>query len=116
MERVCKECGISIAGRSDKIFCSDACRNAFNNTASKLAKVEIDSVNKKLRKNLKILKDLSNCGKRRVSGEELSSLGFDFRYVTSFKKRGDGRVVMHCYNYSYINSSNGSDYITKKNN
>lgn len=116
MDRICKECGISITGRSDKIFCCDACRNAYNNTAGRLTKIEIDSVNKKLMKNLKILKNLSNCGKRRVSGEELSSLGFDFRYVTSFKKRDDGRVVMHCYNYSYINSSNGSVYIRKKNN
>ena len=31
MSKVCPECGEKIIGRVDKKFCSDYCRNAFNN-------------------------------------------------------------------------------------
>ena len=31
MSQVCKECGVKIIGRSDKIFCSSHCRVSYNN-------------------------------------------------------------------------------------
>ena len=33
-EKMCPECGKPVFGRIDKKFCSDACRNAFNNKAN----------------------------------------------------------------------------------
>ena len=32
--KTCLECGEPILGRSDKKFCSDLCRNAYNNKAN----------------------------------------------------------------------------------
>jgi|GEM_PF-5839339 len=29
--RCCKECGEPFGGRSDKVFCCDSCRTAYNN-------------------------------------------------------------------------------------
>ena len=31
MNSTCPECGDKLKGRADKKFCSDACRNAYNN-------------------------------------------------------------------------------------
>lgn len=38
MEKNCPECGDKIIGRADKKFCSDACRNAYNNALNKDSK------------------------------------------------------------------------------
>jgi hypothetical protein len=35
MNKVCLECGEKIVGREDKKFCSDGCRNAYNNKINK---------------------------------------------------------------------------------
>lgn len=112
----CLECGKFFVGRSDKIYCCDACRNAYNNALNRNDRIEVESINKRLKRNMKILKNLCECGKKRIPEEVLTSMGFDFRYVTSTKTRKDGKVVMQCYNYTYINCSNGTIYITLKNN
>ena len=116
MERYCRECGKLIYGRSDKLYCDDSCRNSFNNTKERENRIEIEAINRSLKRNFKILKELTNRGKRRVSKEILASLGFDFRYFTSIRREKGGKIVMQCYNYSYVNGSNGSVYITIKNN
>ena len=33
--KTCLECGEKIVGREDKKFCSDGCRNAYNNKINK---------------------------------------------------------------------------------
>ncbi|MDX9782517.1 MAG: hypothetical protein RBT35_06010 [Bacteroidales bacterium] len=116
MERYCRECGKEIHGRSDKIYCSDGCRNSFNNCKGRENRFLTESVNRTLKRNFKILKDITNSGKRVVSREVLTSMGFDFRYVTSVKPGKDGKIVMQCYNYSYVNSSKDVIYISLKNN
>ena len=44
-------------GRIDKKFCSDACRNAYNNKQNKDQTNLMRNINNKLRKNFKILSE-----------------------------------------------------------
>ena len=46
MQKKCPECGDKIVGRVDKKFCSDACRNAFNNNINKDHKNLIRNTNR----------------------------------------------------------------------
>ena len=39
MKKQCPECGGNIIGREDKKFCSDYCRNAYNNKVNKDSKI-----------------------------------------------------------------------------
>ena len=57
-DRTCIECGRSFQGRSDKKFCTDACRNHFNNKQNADQMNYIRSVNNTLRKNRRILENL----------------------------------------------------------
>ena len=59
MEKKCPECGEKIIGREDKKFCSDYCRNAFNNRLNKDSKNLIRNINNRLRKNYRILESFS---------------------------------------------------------
>jgi hypothetical protein len=55
----CLECNEKIVGREDKKFCSDGCRNAYNNKINKDSTNYMRNVNNKLRKNYRILTELN---------------------------------------------------------
>ena len=59
MNKVCLECGEKIVGREDKKFCSDGCRNAYNNKMNKDSNNLMRNINNKLRKNYRILCELN---------------------------------------------------------
>ena len=59
MDKQCLECGDKIVGRIDKKFCSDGCRNAYNNKVNKDSKNLIRNTNNRLRKNYRILETLN---------------------------------------------------------
>jgi predicted nucleic acid-binding Zn ribbon protein len=61
--RNCPECGDKILGREDKKFCSDSCRNNYNNRINKDATNLMRNINNKLRKNYRILSDTNTEGK-----------------------------------------------------
>jgi len=74
----CPECGNIILGRVDKKFCSDMCRNNFNN---KLKAVEVNYVryiNNSLKKNRRILEEICPDEKSKTTRNTFNDKGFDF--------------------------------------
>lgn len=97
----CLECGEKIIGRSDKKFCNDACRNAYNNKQNKDSTNLMRNINNKLRKNYRILTEVNIDGKTKVSKSKLDSLGFDFDYFTNIKVYKNGSEYKFIYDYGY---------------
>ncbi|WP_346985555.1 hypothetical protein [Chryseobacterium sp. POE27] len=97
----CLECGEKIIGRSDKKFCNDACRNAYNNKQNKDSNNLMRNVNNKLRKNYRILSEVNTDGKTKVSRSKLDGLGFDFDYLTNLKVYKNGSEYKFIYDYGY---------------
>lgn len=97
----CLECGEKIIGRSDKKFCNDACRNAYNNKQNKDSTNLMRNVNNKLRKNYRILVEVNIDGKTKVARSKLESLGFDFDYFTNVKVYKNGSEYKFIYDYGY---------------
>lgn len=97
----CLECGEKIIGRSDKKFCNDACRNAYNNKQNKDSTNLMRNVNNKLRKNYRILIEINTDGKTKVTKSKLESLGFDFDYFTNLKVYKNGSEYKFIYDYGY---------------
>ena len=58
-EKKCLECTEPFRGRSDKKFCSDYCRNTYNNKVDPEDKNLIRNINNRLRRNYNILKELN---------------------------------------------------------
>jgi len=102
MQKECLECGEKIIGRSDKKFCSDACRNAHNNSVNKDAKNLIRNINNRLRKNYRILETLNPEQKSKTTRTKLMQLGFDFNYVTSIYTTKAGTVYYFVYDQGYL--------------
>ncbi len=97
----CLECGEKIIGRSDKKFCNDACRNAYNNKQNKDSTNLMRNINNKLRKNYRILVETNIEGKTKTARSKLEGLGFDFDYFTSIKVYKNGSEYRFIYNYGY---------------
>lgn len=97
----CLECGEKIIGRSDKKFCNDACRNAYNNKQNKDSTNLMRNINNKLRKNYRILTEINIDGKTKVAKSKLDSLGFDFDYFTNIKVYKNGSEYKFIYDYGY---------------
>jgi len=102
MQKECLECGDKIVGRIDKKFCSDACRNSYNNTINKDHRNIIRNTNNRLRKNYRILETLNPEQKTKCSKAKLIENGFDFNYFTSIYKTKVGTVYYFVYDQGYL--------------
>lgn len=100
--RQCLECGDPLKGRVDKKFCSDYCRNSYNNKVNKDSKNLIRNVNNRLRKNHKILSELNVSGKTKVSRTKLYDKGFDFQLFTSIYKTKAEKTYFYIYDEGYL--------------
>lgn len=97
MSTTCPECNDPIKGRSDKKFCSDTCRNSYNNKFNKDATNYMRTVNRVLRKNRIILSKLNPKGKSKATRKTLLERGFEFEYHTNTYTTKAGKTYFFCY-------------------
>ena len=102
MDRKCLECGDKVVGRIDKKFCSDYCRNTYNNKVNKESKNLIRNINNRLRKNYKVLSELNKSGKTKVTRNKLYDRGFDFQLFTSIYTTKTGNIYYYIYDQGYL--------------
>lgn len=114
MNKVCLECGEKIVGREDKKFCSDGCRNAYNNKINKDSTNYMRNINNKLRKNYRILSDLNAEGKSKTTKTKLLSKGFDFDFFTNILNTGSGNTYYFVYDQGYRFLDNDFYMLVKK--
>lgn len=101
-KRTCPECGEFINGRVDKKFCSDLCRNSFNNKQNSDSNNYVRGINNALRKNRRILEETLQGEKTTVSKQKLSDKGFNFNYMTNQVVTKNNHTYTFCYEYGYL--------------
>ncbi len=114
MIKNCLECNEKLIGREDKKFCSDGCRNAYNNKINKDSTNFMRNINNKLRKNYRILSELNIDGKSKTTRTKLSSKGFDFEYFTSILNTKSGNTYFFVYEQGYMILENDYYMLVKK--
>ena len=102
MDNLCLECGTRLMGRVDKKFCNDQCRNIYNNKLNRDEIAYMSKVNRIIKKNRRILKELNPKGKAKIKRKAMDTLGFDFKYFTNVYKTKEGKVYYFCYEYGYL--------------
>lgn len=113
-QRLCPECQGEIYGRDDKKYCSDQCRNAFNNKRNRKTNDMVRLINKALKKNRTILLGINTTDKVRTSKEELLRQGFDFDLFTSIYRTKEGKEYRYCYDQGYLQLSEGTYMLVTK--
>jgi hypothetical protein len=101
-DQKCLECQEPFKGRIDKKFCSDYCRNTYNNKINKESKNMIRNVNYRLRRNYKTLSELNTSGKTKVTRVKLLSSNFDFNVFTSIYQTKTDNTYYYVYDQGYL--------------
>ena len=111
MEGNCPVCGKRFMGRSDKKFCSDMCRNEYNNTRKRHADKMLSRLDGALRMNRSILKNCSDSGLSDIDKEILALKHFNFEIFTSARFRLMKPTVYSCYDFEYFTTKDGIVHI-----
>jgi hypothetical protein len=110
----CIECNEKFNGREDKKFCSDGCRNAYNNKINKDSTNYMRNINNKLRKNYRILSELNVDSKTKTSRTKLIGKGFDFEFFTNILHTKTGNTYHFLYDQGYMALENEYYILVKK--
>ncbi|NBA87865.1 hypothetical protein GVN16_19000 [Emticicia sp. CRIBPO] len=113
--RSCPECETPILGRADKKFCSDMCRNAYNNKLNSDSNNIVRNINNALRKNRRILEEICISEKTKINKNNLLEKGFDFGFLTSLRKTLKGHIYHFVYEYGYLELENDLYLVVKDN-
>ena len=113
-KRTCLECNDELKGIKDQKFCSDYCRNTFNNRQNEYANNYIRRINNILRKNRRVLSVLNPKGKTTVDGITLAEEGFNFHYYTNAYKTQKGATYLFCYDQGYLKLDNDQYMLVQK--
>ena len=112
-ERKCQNCQEKLEGRSDKKFCDDYCRTAFNYAKYKKKPPLYMKIKKQLQLNRNILIHFNKGGKVSVRKELLLEKGFDPHFFTHYWKNAYGQVYLFCFEYGFmkIHQNGKSKYV-----
>ena len=108
-KKECPICGELIVGRADKKYCSDYCRNLYNNKTNSNINNLMRNINNILRKNRRILYEFTFNKVEVISRKNLIESGFNFYYYTHNEISDEGIVHFYCYDFGYIPNEN-EDY------
>ena len=117
-ERKCLDCGEKLRGRADQKFCSDQCRNNYNNSLNSDSIAIVRNTNNALRKNRRILEEIvqeKKDGKGITNLKTLSKAGFNFDLITSIYTTKTGNVYYFCYEYGYQKLENDAFIVIQRN-
>lgn len=114
MIKNCPECGEVIKGRIDKKFCSDLCRNSYNNKINSDSTNYVRNVNNILRKNRRILQALIPNEIAKTSKAKLLQKGFNFQYFTDIYTNQKKVSYYFCYDFGYSPIENDFYLLVKR--
>ncbi|MCF0166558.1 MAG: hypothetical protein HUJ89_05310 [Bacteroidales bacterium] len=92
--RLCPVCKQVIVGRSDKNFCSEACRNMYHNRKYSRLRHDFKAIDRILKRNYLILKSLINSGTRKTNIHDMVMMGYIPKYVTSIRQENKHNKIL----------------------
>jgi len=115
MKKNCLSCGQEIQGRSDKRFCSLACKNAHNNDQRRQTKEVTAEVDALLHRNREVLALLMGDTKKTTFDRLiLQRAGFKFEYLTGVYFNKEGKMYRIIYDFAWMDFSDQSVLVVRK--
>ena len=114
-DRKCYECFEQLRGRTDQKFCSDQCRSSYNNKQNIETNIAVKSINRILKKNYTILKNLNSDGKSIAKKGDLVKKGYKFEYFTCTSTTRNNLTNYFCYDQGYREKENNKVIIFQRN-
>jgi len=115
-QSTCLTCHKPVKGRTDKKFCDDYCRNAFNNHLKSATNNLVRNINNALGKNRRILESFFKKEEEiaKTTKNKLLEKGFLFKYFTHTYTNKKGNIYFFCYDYGYLPLENDWYLLVKR--
>lgn len=115
MKMKCQQCGAEFKGRSDKKFCSVACKNAHHAAQRRDTRDAVAEVDGYLHRNREILATLmGNSIKEEFDRLVLTRTGFKYEYHTGTYLNKEGKMYRLVYDYAWMDFSDQKILIVRK--
>lgn len=116
MSRNCKICKKVIYGRSDKIYCSDYCKNYYHKHLRYAAKKAAIEINEFLQRNYSILLEIlgKNKSQTKVYRNILENKKFRFNYHTHIYVNSRNKTFHYVYDLAWMVFSDDEVLIVRK--
>ena len=112
----CIICSNRIVGRSDKKFCSVACKSYYHHQLRKVTKEATRHIDEILHRNRSILLEImgKNKVKMKINRIKLEQKKFRFKYHTHFQINKEGKMYRHIYDFAWMEFSNDEILIVRR--
>jgi hypothetical protein len=115
MKKLCLSCELAFNGRSDKQFCSVACKNSFNNQKRKNTQNAVKEIDGYLHRNREILETLMPTLKKEMFDKLiLTRAGFRWEYCTGTYLNKEGKMYYIVYDYAWMAFSDQKIMVIRK--
>jgi len=100
----CKLCKKAFRGRSDKKFCSIACKSSYHHKLRKVTKDATLNIDKTLHRNRSILLELmgKDLKKMKIGRRYLDLKKFNYDFITGFHINSQKKMIHHVYDFSWV--------------
>jgi len=112
----CRICSKKITGRSDKKFCSTACKNYYHINLRKVTDAAVKQIDTILHRNRSILLEILGKSKTetKILRIILDQKKFNFKYHTHFHTNIQGKVYYYVYDFAWMEFSSDEVLIVRK--
>ncbi|UBM60054.1 hypothetical protein LAG90_05265 [Marinilongibacter aquaticus] len=112
----CKICKRNLHGRSDKLFCSVACKNYYHVNLRRATFDEAKSIDRFLHRNRSILLEImgKNTVQKKVEREVLEKKKFRFNYLTHFYRNTQGKIMHYVYDFGWMQFSTDEILVVRR--
>ena len=114
--RTCRLCSNKVVGRSDKIFCSVACKNEYHVRLRRATSLVVRDIDKVLHRNRSILLELMGkySRQKKIPISLLEKKKFNFNYITKFTINSNGKIYYYVYDFSWMSFSDSQILINRR--
>ena len=112
----CILCGKPIAGRTDKKYCSQNCKNTYNYNRRSSTKSATQTIDAILHKNREILDVIMGPKRKKMEivKSELIKMGFQSAYITGYYTNSRGKLYHYVYDFAWMEFTGDKVMIVKK--
>jgi hypothetical protein len=115
MKKQCLHCAQEIRGRSDKKFCSLACKNGYTAATRRDTRDAVAEIDAFLHRNREILAMLmGDASKIELDRLVLTRTGFKYEYHTGTYLNKEGKLYRLVYDYAWMDFSDQKILVVRK--
>ena len=115
MDHSCPYCGKRVRGRSDKVYCSLSCKNAYSYAQRAATRSEVAAVDDILHRNRIILATLmGDARKETIDRLILTRAKFRWEYHTGHYLNKEGKIYWLVYDYAWMEFTDQRILIVRK--